>query len=187
MRRSEMAFAASVPRERGCLVSGRASGQPRFLRVRTHPGRWLGAVEGSSSQVGRAAAGEIQSQDLALPCNFCHTGVDKGDDAKIPPVDFCMKCHKTIKADSPEIAKLREASEKGKDIAWVPVYTVPDFVFFGHSTHIKAGLHCVECHGPVEKRDVLQKEVPTSMNFCRDCHQQRGARSDCATCHQLGY
>jgi hypothetical protein len=125
--------------------------------------------------------------DLALPCNFCHTGVDKGDDAKIPPVDFCMKCHKTIKADSPEIAKLRDASEKGKDIAWVPVYTVPDFVFFGHSTHIKAGLHCIECHGPVEKRDVLQKEVSTSMNFCRDCHQQRGARSDCATCHQLGY
>ena len=56
----------------------------------------------------------------------------------IPSADFCMKCHQTIKADSPEVAKIRDASEKGKEIAWVPVYTVPDFVFFGHSTHIKA-------------------------------------------------
>ena len=124
---------------------------------------------------------KTHATDVGLPCNYCHAGVDKGDDAMIPSVDFCWKCHKTVKADSPEIAKLREASEKGKQIAWVPVYTVPDFVFFGLSTHTKAGLKCVECHGPVETRDVLQKEVSTSMNFCRDCHQKRGARADCAT------
>jgi hypothetical protein len=98
-----------------------------------------------------------------------------------------MKCHETAKKDSPEVAKIRDAAEKGKAIAWVPVYTVPDFVFFGHSNHVKAGLKCAECHGPVETRDVLQKEVSTGMNFCRDCHQKRGARADCATCHQLGH
>ena len=87
---------------------------------------------------------KTHATDVGLPCNFCHTGVDKGDDATIPPVDFCMKCHRTVKADSPEIAKLREASEKGKQIPWVPVYTVPDFVFFGHSTHFNPALVCVE-------------------------------------------
>jgi hypothetical protein len=45
------------------------------------------------------------------------------------------------------MAKIRAAAEKGKEIAWVPVYTVPDFVFFGHSTHNKAGLKCAECLG----------------------------------------
>lgn len=132
----------------------------------------------------RVHAGE---DGAGLPCNFCHTGVDKEDEAKIPSADFCLTCHRTIKANSPEIAKVRAAAEKGKKIAWVPVYRVPDFVFFGHAQHVKAGLNCGECHGSVEKRDVLQQEVSTGMNFCRDCHLHRGARADCAACHQLGY
>ena len=129
----------------------------------------------------------VHAGKVGLPCNFCHTGVAKGDEATIPPADFCMTCHRTIKTDNPEVAKLRIAAEKGKAIAWVPVYRVPDFVFFGHAPHIKAGLHCAECHGPVETRDVLQQEVSTSMNFCRDCHRNRGAPMECVACHQLGH
>jgi hypothetical protein len=130
---------------------------------------------------------KIHAGESGLPCNFCHTGVDKGDDATIPSADFCMKCHQSIKKDSPEVAKIRTAADKHEKIAWVAVYTVPDFVFFGHATHTKAGIHCAECHGPVETRDVLQKEVSTSMNTCRGCHQTHNARVDCATCHQLGH
>jgi hypothetical protein len=129
----------------------------------------------------------VHAGKIGLPCNFCHTGVARGDDATIPSADFCLTCHRTIKTDSPEVAKLRIAAEKGKAIAWVPVYRVPDFVFFGHAPHIKAGLHCAECHGPVETRDLLQQEISTSMNFCRDCHRRRGAPMECVACHQLGH
>jgi hypothetical protein len=130
---------------------------------------------------------QVHAGKVGLPCNFCHVGAAKGDEATVPSVDFCLTCHRTIKANSPDVAKLRAASEKGKDIAWVPVYRVPDFVFFGHAPHIKAGLHCAECHGPVETRDVLQKEVSTSMNSCRECHRRRGAPMECVACHQLGH
>ena len=129
----------------------------------------------------------IHAGKIGLPCGFCHKGVATGDEATIPSVDFCLTCHRAIKTDSPEVAKLRAASEQGKRIAWVPVYRVPDFVFFGHAPHVQAGLHCAECHGPVETHDVLQKEVSTSMNSCRDCHRRRGARVDCVACHQLGH
>jgi hypothetical protein len=129
----------------------------------------------------------VHAGKVGLPCHFCHIGAAKGDDATIPSVDFCMTCHRTIKTDSPEVAKLRVAAEKGNAITWVPVYRVPDFVFFGHAPHVKAGLHCAECHGPVETRDVLQQEVSTSMNFCRDCHRNRGAPMECVACHQLGH
>jgi hypothetical protein len=130
---------------------------------------------------------QVHAGKVGLPCNFCHVGAAKGDEATVPSVDFCLTCHRTIKANSPDLAKLRAASEKGKDIAWVPVYRVPDFVFFGHAPHIKAGLHCAECHGPVETRDVLQKEVSTNMNSCRECHRRRGAPMECVACHQLGH
>ena len=123
-----------------------------------------------------------------LACDFCHAGAAKGDAATLPPVDLCLTCHRAIRADSPEVAKLRDASERGSRIAWVvPVYRVPDYVFFGHAPHLRAGHACAECHGPVETRDVLQKEVSTSMNGCLDCHRRRDAPRDCVACHQLGH
>jgi hypothetical protein len=124
---------------------------------------------------------------MSMSCQFCHTGVTEGDDAGLPAPELCMSCHSTVKKDSSEIAKLRAASEKGERIAWVPVYRVPDFVFFGHAPHVNAGIECVQCHGPVATRDVLQKEISTSMNTCRDCHRERKAPMSCASCHQLGY
>jgi hypothetical protein len=124
---------------------------------------------------------------VGLPCELCHAGAAKSDAAGLPPTETCLTCHRAIKADSPEVAKIKAAAEKGERIAWVPVYRVPDFVFFGHAPHVKAGLLCAECHGPVATRDVLQKEVSTSMTACVDCHKARGARQDCAVCHTLGH
>ena len=129
----------------------------------------------------------IHAGKLTLSCQECHSGAATGDEAKLPPLDLCLRCHRTIKADSPEVAKLRAAQEEGKRIAWVPVYRVPDFVFFSHATHIHAGLPCAQCHGAVETHDVLQKEISTSMNACLDCHRKRKAPVGCSTCHQLGY
>jgi hypothetical protein len=151
------------------------------------PGRSQEKLPQSVSPQPVAFSHRVHAGKIGLPCNFCHTGVARGDDATIPSADFCLTCHRTIKTDSPEVAKLRIAAEKGKAIAWVPVYRVPDFVFFGHAPHIKAGLHCAECHGPVETRDLLQQEISTSMNFCRDCHRRRGASMECVACHQLGH
>ena len=151
------------------------------------PGRLKEKLPQSVAPQPVAFSHQVHAGKVGLPCDFCHGGAAKGDEATVPSVDFCLTCHRTIKADSAEVAKLRAASEKGKDIAWVAVYRVPAFVFFGHAPHVKAGLHCPECHGPVETRDVLQKEVSTSMSSCRDCHQRRGAPADCAACHQLGH
>jgi hypothetical protein len=129
----------------------------------------------------------LHVEKAGLPCEFCHAGAAKNDAAGLPPTETCLTCHRAIKTDSPEVAKIAAAAEKDVRVAWVPVYRVPDFVFFGHAPHVKAGLACAECHGPVATRDVLQKEVSTSMAACVDCHKRRGARQDCAACHTLGH
>jgi Cytochrome c7 and related cytochrome c len=129
----------------------------------------------------------LHAEKTGLPCDFCHAGVAKGDAATLPRAETCLTCHRVLKKDAPEVAKLVAAVEKGVPIAWVPVYRVPDFVFFGHAPHVAAGLGCSECHGPVATRDVLEKEVSTSMNACLDCHRHRGAPEHCAACHQLGH
>ena len=87
-------------------------------------------------------------EKLSLPCQRVPQRGCQGDEANLPSADLCLTCHRTIKAGSPEVAKLRAAKEEGKAIAWVPVYRVPDFVFFGHAPHIRPDFSA-ECHGAV--------------------------------------
>lgn len=129
----------------------------------------------------------LHSEKAGLDCDFCHAESAKGDAATLPPVDLCLTCHRVIKTDSVEVAKLVVAAEKGERIQWVPVYRVPDYVFFGHAPHVKAGLDCASCHGPVATRDVLQKDASTSMATCLDCHRKKAAPQTCVACHQLGH
>lgn len=120
-------------------------------------------------------------------CLDCHGGAAKKEVAGIPNVDDCMLCHTAIKTESPEIQRLAEMQAAGERLAWVRVYEVPDFVFFSHVNHVKAGEECATCHGPVGERSVLSKEVSTSMTTCMNCHSDRSFSNECFLCHQLGH
>ncbi len=71
-------------------------------------------------------------------------------------------------------------------VDWVRVYEVPEFVFFNHKKHMAADLECVQCHGPVETREVLAQEISVSMTACMNCHAERGVANHCYFCHDLG-
>lgn len=129
----------------------------------------------------------LHAGEAGLECLFCHTGAEQGDYAELPSAGECMACHQGIARDSPGVKKVAAAAESGEEIPWVPVYRVPDIVFFSHKEHLAAGEECSTCHGPVETRDVLQKEISTNMTACLECHRQRGARVHCALCHILGH
>ncbi len=121
-----------------------------------------------------------------MKCLDCHTGAASKERAGLPDADQCLLCHTSIKADSPEIQKLAAAAKQGGKVNWVRVYQVPDFVFFSHANHLKAGEQCTTCHGEVEQRDVLAKEVSTSMIECMNCHLERDVSRQCHLCHDLG-
>jgi formate-dependent nitrite reductase cytochrome c552 subunit len=110
---------------------------------------------------------------VGIKCTDCHTKALTAERATIPNLDRCVLCHPAMKKES-------------SPIRWVRVYKLPDFVFFSHASHGKAGLDCQACHGPVATRDVLQKEASTSMRACINCHRTRQAPLDCSRCHELG-
>ena len=121
---------------------------------------------------------------VGLKCQECHPMPGDGEIATIPATAVCMKCHIAVKKDSPHIAKLAELHKEGMKIAWARVYRVPDYVFFSHKTHVAvAGVNCETCHGPVRKRDVIRKELDTSMAGCMDCHRAHNASIACNFCH----
>jgi formate-dependent nitrite reductase cytochrome c552 subunit len=127
-----------------------------------------------------------QHSAAGIKCVDCHTKALREERAGIPQSDRCMLCHATIRKDSAAVQHVARFAAEKKSIPWVRVYRLPDFVFFSHGVHAKASVECTSCHGPVAQRDVLQKEVSTSMRGCVDCHRSRKATIDCSRCHELG-
>ena len=121
-----------------------------------------------------------------VSCLDCHSGAGDKERAGLPNAEQCMLCHAAIAVEHPHVKRLAGMQVRGETLAWVRVYRVPDFVFFSHASHVKAGEACATCHGPVEQRQVLAKEVSTSMIQCMNCHAARQMSTDCHLCHDLG-
>jgi hypothetical protein len=122
---------------------------------------------------------------LKLECKQCHPMPDPGDFAGIPETKVCMACHREVKKDSPHIAKLTAFHNEEKEVPWVPVYRIPDYVRFNHARHnAVAGVNCETCHGPVAERDALRREKEVSMRACMECHRTKGTSNGCNFCHQ---
>ncbi len=120
-----------------------------------------------------------------IQCLYCHNQAERSPNASIPALSTCMNCHLLVKAESPFIQKLREASDKGESIPWVKVHMLPDHVKFSHSAHLAKGVNCEVCHGQVEKMIVLKQDSDLSMGWCINCHREPkyNAPLNCSTCH----
>ena len=58
-------------------------------------------------------------------------------------------------------------------IEWVRIHNLPDHVYFNHAQHVSVGkVDCANCHGKVEKMDVVKQYAPLSMGWCVNCHRE---------------
>jgi hypothetical protein len=150
----------------------------------------------------------VHVQTYKIDCQYCHADARRSEYAGLPSVTRCMGCHKITAADKPEIKKLAEYAGKGEPVPWVRIFKVPEFTYFPHKPHVRAGVRCQTCHGPVETmttvggrtgprlvNDLLNltgmrpAAPPLSMGWCIDCHRDQNATRgtnaplDCVTCH----
>lgn len=127
---------------------------------------------------------EIHAGQLKLDCTHCHKYVGESKHASAPAVEVCMECHINVKTDSPEIQKIKKAWDEKKPIEWARIYSVRPFVYFPHKRHIKAGVACNDCHGPMEHTKVVRQASSLRMGWCMSCHVENNAPVSCWTCHK---
>jgi len=207
-------LAPTMPAFRGHLGEGEARQVVAYLRTLAQP-RFRPDAVGEIVTVPAAPRQPIFFSHLIhvgsfrIDCQYCHADARRSEFAGLPSVERCMGCHKIIGAqDNPEIRKIHGYWERGEAIPWVRVFKVPEFTYFPHKAHVRAGLPCQDCHGPVERMRVVGARTgptlandllrlvglrpsppPLSMGWCVDCHRAqnatRGTRAplDCVTCH----
>lgn len=151
----------------------------------------------------------IHAGSFGIDCQYCHSGARRGRAAGTPSVATCMGCHKIVAArGNPEVDRLRGYWERREAIPWVRVFRLPEFVQFPHKAHLRAGLRCQTCHGPVEAMERVHAETgrtlrhdlaalvglagpspPLTMGWCVECHRAMNATGraqaplDCMACH----
>jgi hypothetical protein len=113
----------------------------------------------------------LHNGKLGIDCRYCHNTVEQAAHAAVPPTQTCMNCHERVRADSEQLVLVRESYATGKPIPWIRVHDLPDYVYFEHSVHVNRGVSCVECHGRVDKMEVVAQVEPLSMGWCLECHR----------------
>ncbi len=114
----------------------------------------------------------LHAGELGINCRYCHTTVEVASRAALPPTQICMNCHAKIRSTSQKLTPVRESYATGMPIRWVRVHDLPQYVYFDHSAHVDRGVGCVECHGRVDKMEVVRQVAELSMAWCLDCHRE---------------
>jgi hypothetical protein len=114
---------------------------------------------------------KLHAGDLGLDCRYCHASVETSPHAGVPPTKTCMNCHEVIGTDNTKLLPVRESWAAGKPIEWVRVHDLPDYAYFDHSVHTRAGVGCESCHGNVRQMEKVTLIEPLSMSWCLDCHR----------------
>ena len=117
----------------------------------------------------------LHAGQLGIDCRYCHSNVEKSGFANLPTAQTCMNCHSQIKTTSPLLAVVRKSYETNQPVPWIQIHQVPDFVYFNHAIHVNRGVSCIECHGEINKMDVVGEAKSLSMGFCLDCHRDPAA------------
>jgi cytochrome c551/c552 len=157
----------------------------------------LGRTKGYEPQQPIFYSHKVHAGVNQISCLYCHGNAWESKHATIPSLNVCMNCHAIINEykgepltredgstvdGTAEIHKLYEHT--GYDpgtkkysgithpIEWIKIHDLPDYVFFSHAQHVRAGkVQCQTCHGPIQDMNEVKQFAELSMGWCVNCHR----------------
>lgn len=108
---------------------------------------------------------------LGIECRYCHTSVENSRFAGLPPTHTCMTCHSQLWTNAGVLEPVRRSLAENRPIRWHRVNELPDYAYFDHSVHVRNGVGCTTCHGPVDSMPLMRQAAPLTMGWCLDCHR----------------
>jgi len=115
---------------------------------------------------------KLHAGDLQVSCLYCHGNVERAAVASVPSTQMCMNCHSLVARDKASLEPVRASASSGQPLMWVRVHKIPDYAYFPHAPHLRAGVGCSSCHGNVKAMERIQQAEPLSMGWCLECHRR---------------
>ena len=106
-----------------------------------------------------------------IDCRYCHSSVETSAFAGIPPTKTCMNCHSVLFSNAAILEPVRASFKNDTPLTWIRVNDLPDFVYFSHQIHVRQGVGCATCHGPIDKMPLTYQARSLQMEWCLDCHR----------------
>lgn len=113
----------------------------------------------------------LHAGTLHIDCRFCHSQVERADNAGLPPTDRCVTCHSNVWMATSTMAPIRASLAHHTPIPWRRVTQLPEFVYFSHAMHVNKGVGCETCHGRVDQMATVRQVAPLTMQWCVSCHR----------------
>ena len=130
----------------------------------------------------------LHAGELGIDCRYCHSVVERGAKAAVPPAAVCMNCHTAIHPNSEKLQPIRDAYAGVASVKWTRVTDLPDYVYFNHSAHVGAGVGCESCHGRIDQMVKVYQAKPLTMGWCLACHRNPEPNlRDAANITAMGY
>lgn len=170
------------------MVLGGVAGGGAYVAGMLMFGTWPSVMnEGYSPVQPVPFSHKVHAGELKMDCRYCHNTVDQAAFAAVPATNVCGNCHRGLDAEgqtattavhvnSLRLMPVRESLTSGKPIPWQKVHDLADYVYFDHSVHLARGVSCVECHGRIDKMEVVEQIKPLSMSWCLECHRNPAPR-----------
>lgn len=114
---------------------------------------------------------KLHAGDMEMDCRYCHAQVERAAVASVPPSQVCMNCHSLVLRDSPFLVPILDSVTNDHPMRWVRVHKTPEYAYFHHGAHVRAGVGCQSCHGDIRSMEVVTQQKPLSMSWCLDCHR----------------
>jgi hypothetical protein len=197
---------ALVPRLRSAHLPGNDQGyeplQPIAFSHRLHAGEVQISCLYCHHEAERSRHAGIPAASVCMNCHRTVTTPMRNVRAEFELAKQEKRRPRTIV--SPDVEKLYTAlglddnlqpdpSKPPTPIRWVKVHNLPAFAHFDHRPHVKAGVECQRCHGPVETMERVRQVEDLSMGWCVNCHREANqngiegkmvhASNDCSACH----
>ncbi|MDH5719204.1 MAG: cytochrome c3 family protein [Spirochaetia bacterium] len=127
-------------------------------------------------------------------CSLCHKSKVQFPHLRHKDEAECVDCHDNITEsettqfapDIPKQSVCEDCHENAADyVAVVKMDYYKRTVEFNHKQHVgKQLMSCDNCHrAAYEKNEFENKEIVPEMEYCFQCHDNKGASQFCVTCH----
>lgn len=122
-----------------------------------------------------------------LKCLDCHEYYDQQASSGEPRLQICAGCHEEPVGKSEKEKIVVAQVKSGREIEWQRLYRIPEDVYFSHRRHVVSGkIECEFCHGDIghSAKPPSRPLKQLSMKKCLTCHKDKGAATDCISCHR---